>query len=115
MTSCHIIATWHKWNANANDVMMTWFTLYTKPSDVTLGMHNHAHLHDTCALSKSGMSKYLSCLVCIQANPNLVKITASNFGVLNTQNANQNMPKLIPIAYLNENFIDCNENLAWGK
>ena len=22
---------------------------------------------------------------------------------------------MIPIAYLNENFMDCNENLAWGK
>ena len=22
---------------------------------------------------------------------------------------------MIPIAYLNENFMDCNENLTWGK
>ena len=22
---------------------------------------------------------------------------------------------MIPIGYLNENFTDCNENLAWGK
>ena len=25
------------------------------------------------------------------------------------------MPNMIPIAYLNENFMDCNENLAWGN
>ena len=25
------------------------------------------------------------------------------------------MPNMIPITYLNENFMDCNENLAWGK
>ena len=25
------------------------------------------------------------------------------------------MPKMIPIVYLNENFMGCNENLAWGK
>ena len=25
------------------------------------------------------------------------------------------MPNMIPIAYLNENFMDSNENLAWGK
>ena len=51
----------------------------------------------------------------MQAEPNLVKIPASHFWVLNTQNANQNMTNMIPIAYLNENFTDCNENLAWGK
>ena len=51
----------------------------------------------------------------MQADLNLVKITTSQYWVLNTQNANQNMHNLIPIAYLNENFINCNENLAWGK
>ena len=25
------------------------------------------------------------------------------------------MPNMIPIAYLNESFMDCNENLAWGR
>ena len=28
---------------------------------------------------------------------------------------NGNMTNMIPIAYLNENFMECNENLAWGK
>ena len=51
----------------------------------------------------------------MQANMNLVKITTSHIHVLNIQNANENMPNTILIAYLNENFTDCNENLAWGK
>ena len=25
------------------------------------------------------------------------------------------MPNMIPVAYLNEDFMDCNEILAWGK
>ena len=25
------------------------------------------------------------------------------------------MPNMIPIAYLNKNFTDCNENFAWGR
>ena len=25
------------------------------------------------------------------------------------------MPNIIPIAYLNENFMDSNENLTWGE
>ena len=28
MTSCHLIPTWHEWNAKADNVMMTWFALY---------------------------------------------------------------------------------------
>ena len=68
-----------------------------------------------CALSKKSMSKYPSSLVRAQDNLNLGKITASHFWVLNTQNANENMPNMIPIAYLNETLMDCNENLAWGK
>ena len=73
------------------------------------------HVHGACSLYKYGMSKYLSGLACMQADLNLVKITASHFWVLNAQNANKNMPNVIPIAYLNKNFMDCNENLAQGK
>ena len=40
MMSCHIIPMSHEWNANANNIMMTWFTLYANPSDVTLSMHD---------------------------------------------------------------------------
>ena len=50
-----------------------------------------------------------------QADPNLVKITAAHSWVLNTQNPNRNMPNMILSVYLNENLLDCNENLALGK
>ena len=60
-------------------------------------------------------SKYLSGQECMQADSNLAKTTGSHFHVLNTQVGNRNMPNMIPIAYLNENFTDCNENLAWGR
>ena len=74
-----------------------------------------AHEHGTCALSKTGAPKLSSGLVCTQADLNLAKITTAHFWVLNTQNANRNMPNMILIAYLNENFTNCNENLAWGE
>ena len=86
-----------------------------EPSDVMSGIGN-AH---TCMVhvlyAKISASKYLSGLACMQANLNLDKITASHFQVLNIQNANENMPNMIPIAYLNENLMDYNKNLAWGK
>ena len=77
----------------------------------------HSCVHGACALCKTSTSKYLSGLACTQAELNLVKITTTHcwVGVLNTQNANRNMPNMIPTAYLNENFTDCKENLAWGK
>ena len=71
--------------------------------------------HGAHAQCKTSMSKYLSGLVCMQADPNLVKITTSHSQVLNIQNANQNMPNMVPIVYLNENFINYNKNLTWGK
>ena len=40
----------------------------------------------------------------------LSKLTASHFSTLNTKFANQNMLKKIPIAMLNENKADWNEN-----
>ena len=48
-------------------------------------------------------------------NSNLEEITSSHLWVLNTQNANENMANMIPMAYLNENLMDCNEDWAWGK
>ena len=75
----------------------------------------HVHVHGAHALCKNSVSKLLSGLACMQADTNLAKITTSYFWVLNTQNANDNMPNMILIAYLNENFTYCNENLAWGK
>ena len=65
-----------------------------------------------CALCKTSTSKYLSGLARMQQDLNLAKITASHFWVLNTQNANRNMPNMILIAYLNENFTNFNENLG---
>ena len=65
-------------------------------------------VHGACALYKYGEPNYPIGLACTQADPNLEKITTSHFQVLNAQNANDNMPNMIPIAYLNE-------NLAWGK
>ena len=45
-----------------------------------------------------------------QAKQYLSKISASHFSTLNTKFANQNMLKRIPIAMLNENKADWNEN-----
>ena len=115
MTSCHHIPKWHEWNVNANDVMMTWFTFFVNLVKSSLACASHMHIHSAHALIKYGTSKYLSGLVCIQANSNLGKLTASHFLVLYTQIANDNMPNMIPIAYHNKNLMDCNENLAWGK
>ena len=50
MMSCHLIPMWHEWNANTNDIMMTWFALYLNPSDVTSGMHDrHAGAWNMCS------------------------------------------------------------------
>ena len=106
MTSCHLTPTWHKWNVNANDVMVTWFASYASLVTSHLACMMHMHIHGICALHKYGISKYPSGLACMQADSNLGKITASHFWVLNTQNANENMPNMIPIAYLNKNLMD---------
>ena len=45
-----------------------------------------------------------------QAKRYLSKLTASHFGTLNMDFENQNVLKRIPIAMLNENKADCNEN-----
>ena len=49
------------------------------------------------------------------ADSNLKKLTTSHFKVLITQNANENMPNMFSLVYLNENLRYCNKNLAWGK
>ena len=47
---CHLIPMWHEWNANTDDIMITWFTLYANSSDVMLGMHDaHAHAWHMCS------------------------------------------------------------------
>ena len=112
MMSCHLISTWQKSNVNADDVMMSWFTLYVNlvTSHLTCMI-----MHGACAQYKYCASKYLSVLACMQAGSNLEKRTFPLFGVLSAQNANENIPNMIPIAYLSESFMDCNENFALGK
>ena len=105
---------WHEWNVNTNDIMITWFTSYVNPSDITSGMCIVCMHEGACALCINSVSKYQRGLACIQADLTFGKITASHFQVLDTQNANENMPNMIPIAYLNSNLMECNENLAWG-
>ena len=79
----------HEWNMNTDDIMMTWFTLY-----VNLGMSHlacmickHTDMAHLLYVCKTSMSKYSSGLACMHPEPNLVKITASLFQVLYTQNA----------------------------
>ena len=59
--------------------------------------------------------KYLNGLTGMPADSNLRRLTTSHFQVLITQNANENMPNMFLIVYLNENMRYCNENLATGK
>ena len=115
MTSCHLIPTWHEWNANAGDVMVTWFASYANLVMSHWACTLCVHMHGTCATIRNSVSKYPSGLAGMQADSNLGNLTASHFWVLNTQNANENMPNMFPIVYLNENLRCCNENLAWGK
>ena len=68
--------------------MMMWFALHVNLVMSHLACMMHAHVHGACDLYKTCPSKYSTGLVYKQADPNLVKITAEYFGVLNTQNAN---------------------------
>ena len=68
------------------------------------------HMHGACAIIKMGMLKYSNELAGMQANLNLEKLTATHFQVLITQDANENMPNMYPIVYLNENLRYFNEN-----
>ena len=115
MTSCHLIPTWHEWDANSGGVMLTWFTSYANLVTSHWACASCARVHGTCAITKMGTSKYLNGLTGKPADSNLGKLTTSHFIALITQNANKNMPDMFPIVYLNENLRYCNENLAWGK
>ena len=72
-------------------------------------------MHGAHAIMKMGALKYSISLTGMQAESNLGELTTSHFSVLITQNANENMPNMFPIVYLNENLRYCNENLALGK
>ena len=71
---------------------------------------SHAHMHGARAIIKMGASKYSNGLTGTPADSNLGKLTASHFKALTTQNANENMPDMFSIVYLNENLRYCNEN-----
>ena len=110
MTSCHLIPTWHEWNVDAGDVMMTWFTHDANLVTSRWACASRAHVHGAHAIIKMGVSKYSNGLTGMPADSNLGKITATHFKVLITQNVNENMPDMFPIVYLNENLRYCNEN-----
>ena len=115
MMSCHLISTWHEWNTNAGDIMVTWFAHDANLVTSRWACALHVREHGVHAILKMGVSKYSNGLIGTPADSNLGKLTTSHFQVLITQNANENMPDMFPIVYLNENLRYCNENLAWGK
>ena len=115
MMSCNLISTWHEWNANAVDVMVTWFASYANLVTSHWACALCTCEHGACAIIIMGTSKYSNGLTGMPADSDLGKLTASHFKALITQNANENMPDMFPIVYLNENLRYCNENLAWGK
>ena len=110
MRSCHHIPTWHEWNASAVDVMVTWFAHDVNLVTSRWACALRAREHGTHARIKMGASKYPNSLTGMPADWNLGKITASHFKALITQNANENMPDMFLIVYLNENLRYGNEN-----
>ena len=52
MMSWHLIPTWHEWNVNANDVMVTWFTLFVNLVISHLACMSHVCVHGACDLIK---------------------------------------------------------------
>ena len=115
MMSCHLVSTWHEWNMNAGDVMVTWFASYANLVTSHWACMSRVHMHGACAIIKMVASKDSNSLIGMPADLNLAKLTASHFKVPITQNANKNMPNMFPLVYLNENLRYYNENLAWGK
>ena len=64
--SCHLIPTCHEWNANADDVMMMWFSLYANLVTLYLACVTCMHMHGAHSLCKTSVSKYLRGLACMQ-------------------------------------------------
>ena len=60
MTSCHLIPTWHEWNTNADDVMMTWFALFVNVVMSHLACTSHMHMHGARAPYKNSVYEYPS-------------------------------------------------------
>ena len=82
MTSCHLDSTWHEWNADTGDVMVTWFTSYANLVTSHWACASHAHVQGARAIIKMGPSKYLNGLTGTPDNSNLGKLTASHIKAL---------------------------------
>ena len=82
MMSCDLIPLWHKWNANAGDAMVTWFTSDANLVTSQWACASHACMQGTCAIIKMGVPQYLNGLTGTPANSNLRKLTTSYFQVL---------------------------------
>ena len=63
---------WHEWNANADDITMTWLALYANLVTSHVACMMHECMDGTHALCKNNMSKYLS--ACMQADSNLTPL-----------------------------------------
>ena len=115
MTSCHLIPTRHEWNANHGDVMVTWFAHDANLVTSRWACASRTREHGARAINLMGAFKYPNGLTGTPVDRSLGKITSPHFKVLITQNANENMPDMFLIVYLNENLRYCNENRARGK
>ena len=91
---------WHEWNANAGDIIVMWFAYDANLVTSRWACALCAHVHGAHAIIKMD-SKYWNGLTGMPADSNLGKLTASHFKALITQNANENMPDMLPIVYLN--------------
>ena len=100
---------------NAGEVMVTWFASYVNLATSQWACTSCASIHGTHHMIKMGAINYLNSLMGMPADSNFRKLTASELNVLITQNANENVPNIFLILYLNENLRYCNEDLAWGK
>ena len=95
---------------NAGDIMVMWFTSYVNLVMSQWACALYEHVHGAHAIIKMAALKHLNSLTGMPANSNLRKLMASHFWVLITQNANENMPNMFLIVYLNENLRYFNEN-----
>ena len=90
--------------------MVTWFASYANLVTSRWACALRVRVHGARAIIIMGASKYSNGLMGTPADSNLGKINVSHFKVLITQNANENMPDMFLIVYLNENLRYCNEN-----
>ena len=94
MMSCHLIPTWHEWNVNAGDIMVTWFASYMNLVTSCWACASCACMHGACALRKMGAFKYLNGLM--PAKLNLRKSTDSHFSGTNHPKCKQEHAKHVP-------------------